>query len=144
MAVQNKIAGILTAYGDFIANNQRRIALLETMAEEIYREWFVRMRFPGASATKIIKGIPNGWKLEKLPVVANITYGFQFAGDRFNHIGLGKPIFRIRDVLRGTSDDFTDQIGPDKCIVKAGKLRTCGVLPYALIVSVSAVPGPVP
>ncbi|HOX90392.1 MAG TPA: restriction endonuclease subunit S, partial [Rubrivivax sp.] len=35
------------------ANNQRRIALLEGMAEEIYREWFVRMRFPGAQRTAV-------------------------------------------------------------------------------------------
>ena len=41
---QRKIAAILSAYDDLIANNQRRIALLETMAEEIYREWFVRRR----------------------------------------------------------------------------------------------------
>jgi len=41
---QRKIAAILSAYDDLIANNQRRIALLESMAEEIYREWFVRMR----------------------------------------------------------------------------------------------------
>lgn len=46
VATQRKIAAILSAYDDLIANNQRRIALLETMAEEIYREWFVRMRGP--------------------------------------------------------------------------------------------------
>ena len=48
---QRKAAAILSAYDDLIANNQRRIALLETMAEEIYREWFVRMRFPGSETT---------------------------------------------------------------------------------------------
>ncbi len=43
--VQRKIAGILSAYDDLIENNKRRIAVLEGMAEEIYREWFVRFRF---------------------------------------------------------------------------------------------------
>lgn len=43
-ATQEKIASLLSAYDDLIANNQRRIALLESMAEEIYREWFVRKR----------------------------------------------------------------------------------------------------
>ena len=38
---QKKIAAILSAYDDLIENNQRRIALLEKMAEELYREWFV-------------------------------------------------------------------------------------------------------
>ena len=61
--VQKKIAGILSAYDDLIANNQRRIALLETMAEEIYREWFVRMRFPGFADVPVDKGLPHGWEL---------------------------------------------------------------------------------
>lgn len=45
-AAQPKIAATLRSYDDLIANNQCRIALLESMAEEIYREWFVRMRSP--------------------------------------------------------------------------------------------------
>ena len=55
---QRKIAAILTAYDDLIANNQRRIALLESMAEEIYREWFVRGRFPGAQRTRASEMLP--------------------------------------------------------------------------------------
>lgn len=61
---QRKIAAVLSAYDDLIANNQRRIALLESMAEEIYREWFVRMRFPGAKPETFEKGLPPGWKHE--------------------------------------------------------------------------------
>lgn len=58
LGIQKKIAAILTAYDDLIANNQRRIALLESMAEEIYREWFVRMRFPDALATQLGESVP--------------------------------------------------------------------------------------
>ena len=58
---QRKIAAILTAYDDLIETNKRRIALLETMAEELYREWFVRMRSPGHQNTKFVKGVPVGW-----------------------------------------------------------------------------------
>jgi type I restriction enzyme, S subunit len=58
---QQKIAAILSAYDDLIANNQRRITLLERMAEDIYREWFVRLRFPGHEQVKIEKGVPQGW-----------------------------------------------------------------------------------
>lgn len=46
LTVQHRIAAVLAAYDDLIANNQRRVTLLESMAEEIYREWFVRMRCP--------------------------------------------------------------------------------------------------
>lgn len=63
---QQKIAAILSAYDDLIENNNRRIALLEKMAEEIYREWFVRLRFPGHDSTPIRKGIPEGWQVGEL------------------------------------------------------------------------------
>lgn len=59
---QRTIAAILTAYDDLIETNKRRIALLEKMAEELYREWFVRMRFPGYQNTKFVKGVPEGWE----------------------------------------------------------------------------------
>ena len=62
---QNKIAAILSAYDELIENNRRRIALLERMAEEIYREWFVRFRFPGYQDAEFEKGIPKGWEMIK-------------------------------------------------------------------------------
>lgn len=58
---QDKIAAVLGSFNDLIANNQRRIALLESMAEEIYREWFVRMRFPGKAANAPESIEPAGW-----------------------------------------------------------------------------------
>ena len=61
LATQKKIAAILSTYDDLIANNQRRITLLERMAEDIYREWFVRLRFPGHEQVKVEKGVPQGW-----------------------------------------------------------------------------------
>lgn len=44
---QKRIADILSAYDDLIENNNKRIKLLEQMAENLYKEWFVRFRFPG-------------------------------------------------------------------------------------------------
>lgn len=72
---QRKIAGILSAYDDLIANNQRRITLLEGMAEEIYREWFVRMRFPGYSSAKWEHGLPAGWRAGSATEVVNVLGG---------------------------------------------------------------------
>jgi type I restriction enzyme, S subunit len=71
LPVQNKIAAILSAYDDLIENNNRRIAILEKMAEELYREWFVRMRFPGHEKAKIIKGIPEGWGIKSVEQLIN-------------------------------------------------------------------------
>ena len=60
-----KIAAILSAYDELIENNKRRIALLEKLAEEIYREWFVRLRFPGHEKVKIVKGVPTDGRVKK-------------------------------------------------------------------------------
>lgn len=73
LATQQKIAAILSAYDDLIANNQRRITLLERMAEDIYREWFVRLRFPGHENVKIEKDVPQGWSFVALSELANIN-----------------------------------------------------------------------
>lgn len=61
---QRKIAAVLTAYDDLIETNKKRIEILEKMAEELYREWFVRMRFPGYKNTKFVKGVPEGWHFD--------------------------------------------------------------------------------
>lgn len=73
LPVQNKIAAMLTAYDDLIANNQRRIALLESMAEEIYREWFVRMRFPGYAMIERQGMQPEGWTRQSIGELAALV-----------------------------------------------------------------------
>jgi type I restriction enzyme, S subunit len=65
LPTQRKIAAILSAYDELIENNRRRIALLEKLAEEIYREWFVRLRFPGHEKVKLVKGRPETWSERK-------------------------------------------------------------------------------
>ena len=89
--VQRKIAAILSAYDDLIENNQRRIALLEKMAEEIYREWFVRLRFPGHNKLKLVKGVPQGWRLSCLGNVAKFTMGQSPSSEFYNEVGNGLP-----------------------------------------------------
>jgi type I restriction enzyme S subunit len=59
---QRCIADILSAYDDLIENNRRRMALLEESARLLYREWFVRLRFPGHEHTHIINGVPDAWE----------------------------------------------------------------------------------
>lgn len=75
LPIQQKIAAVLSAYDDLIENNNRRIALLEKMAEELYREWFVRLRFPGHDQVKIVKGVPEGWEVKKLSEIVELAYG---------------------------------------------------------------------
>jgi type I restriction enzyme S subunit len=63
VAEQKRIAEILSTYDDLIDNNRRRMALLEDSARQLYREWFVRLRFPGHEHTTIVDGVPQGWSI---------------------------------------------------------------------------------
>lgn len=60
--VQREIADILSTYDNLIEVNNRRIKILEQMAENLYKEWFVRFRFPGHDTAEFENGIPKGWK----------------------------------------------------------------------------------
>ena len=65
-ALQLRIADVLSTYDDLIENNRRRMALLEESARLLYREWFVRLRFPGYEHTPIVNGVPQGWERRTL------------------------------------------------------------------------------
>ncbi|MEY2501836.1 MAG: type restriction enzyme subunit [Verrucomicrobiota bacterium] len=75
LPAQRKIAAILSAYDELIENNRRRIALLEKLAEEIYHEWFARLRFPGHELTRFVKGLPTDWEIKRVKEVV-IRKGF--------------------------------------------------------------------
>lgn len=62
LATQRRIADILSAYDDLIDNNRKQIKMLEEAAQRLYKEWFVDLRFPGHEHTKIVDGVPEGWK----------------------------------------------------------------------------------
>lgn len=63
---QQKIASILSAYDNLIQNYKKQIEALQTAASELYKEWFVRFRFPSYQTTEFENGIPEGWKVEKV------------------------------------------------------------------------------
>lgn len=69
---QTLITSILSAYDDFIEVNSNRIKILQETATQLYKEWFLRMRFPGYQKTKFEKGIPKDWKI--LPIGKLIDY----------------------------------------------------------------------
>ena len=81
LPTQRKIAAILSTYDDLIENNLRRIKILEEMTQNLYREWFIKFRFPGHEHARFTDSalgrIPEGWKV--------ITLGSLIA----EHIGGG-------------------------------------------------------
>ncbi len=62
---QKKIASILSKYDALIENNNNRIELLEKIIESLYKEWFVRFRYPNYNKTTFTNGIPDSWKYKK-------------------------------------------------------------------------------
>ena len=66
LPTQQKIASILSAYDHLIQNYKKQIEALQTGTCELYKEWFVRFRFPGWQNAKFENGIPEGWKVERI------------------------------------------------------------------------------
>ena len=59
---QKRIVAVLSVYDNLIAVNNQRIQVLEQMAENLYKEWFVRFRFPSHESAEFENGIPKGWE----------------------------------------------------------------------------------
>lgn len=88
---QEKISSILIAYDTLIENNNKRIRLLEQMAENLYNEWFVRFRFPGYEDVELENVIPKGWKIERLSDIADIIMGQSPESENYNTNCEGLP-----------------------------------------------------
>lgn len=93
---QNRIVNVLSAYDNLIENNNRRIAILEDMAQSLYREWFVKFRFPGYQNSKFKESslglIPEGWEVKRLDDFVVLQRGFDLPKKKRNEDG-GVPIY---------------------------------------------------
>lgn len=111
---QEKIGLILSAYDNLIENNNKRIKLLEQMAENLYKEWFVRFRFPGYEDMKFnnssLGKIPSTFDIVKIGKV--IEY---YIGGGWGEEELSEQFPKEAYVVRGT--DFPN--------VKYGILDSC-------------------
>ncbi len=108
LSAQKEIASILTAYDDLIENNRRRMALLEESARLLYREWFVRLRFPGHEHTRIVNGVPVGWRKVTLgELTTKIGSGVTPRGGDASYLTEGVPLIRSMNVY----DDHFDADG---------------------------------
>ncbi len=79
---QQKIAGILSAYDDLIEINRKQIKLLEEAAQKLYKEWFVKLNFPGHENVKIVDGVPEGWKKGVLSDIGEFKRGKTITKDQ--------------------------------------------------------------
>jgi type I restriction enzyme S subunit len=104
--IQERVVGILSAYDDLIENNRRRMALLEESARLLYREWFVRLHFPGHEHTPIVNGLPEGWERKPLgQITTKIGSGATPRGGEAAYLNAGIPLIRSLNVYDDRFDD---------------------------------------
>jgi type I restriction enzyme S subunit len=99
---QLRIVAILEKYDKLIRNNNKRIKLLEQMAENLYKEWFVRFRFPGHETAEFENGIPKGWEIKRIGDFVKLKSGYAFKSEWW--IDDGVPAIKIKDIDNNTVD----------------------------------------
>ncbi len=106
---QHRIADILSAYDDLVENCERRIRVLDQMARALYREWFVKFRYPGYEKVPLVDSplgrIPLGWKCTAFTEFADVLSG-------------GTPKTDVPDYWDGEIPFFTPRDAPDCCYVR--------------------------
>lgn len=97
LPTQKRISNILSNYDNLIENNQKRIEILEKMAQNLYKEWFVRFRFPNWESVEFVDGLPIGWEKSTLEDIASITSSKRiYAKD---YVEKGIPFFRSKEII---------------------------------------------
>jgi type I restriction-modification system specificity subunit len=130
LVIQKKISSILTTYDNLIENNNKRIRLLEQMAENLYKEWFVRFRFPGYEDTEFIDGMPRDWVREKIGLHYNTCSGGTPSRTHEEYYTEGTiPWVKTGEIKDGII------IHTDECITEAGiKGSSAKLLPQGAVV----------
>ena len=110
LSTQKRIADILSGYDDLIENNNHRIVLLEKAAQALYKEWFVRFRFPGYKTAKFENGLPVGWERTTFEKIASFQNGYAFKSEE----------------LLGSSEDDTYEVFKQGHIMRGGGFKAEG------------------
>lgn len=106
-AQQDYLVRVLSSLEEKIQINNQINQELEAMAKTLYDYWFVQFDFPDqngkpykSSGGKMVyhpelkREIPEGWGVEKLENVANITMGQSPKGSSYNETGEGIMFFQ--------------------------------------------------
>ena len=137
---QGRLANVLSTYDDLIANNDRRIELLERSVRLLFHEWFVRLQYPGHVHDKITGGIPEGWRKTTLTEVADTnkeSYTARNLPSEINYVDISSvKSGRIHSKTKLQSDDAP---GRARRIARNGDVIWSNVRPnlrqYALILN---------
>lgn len=124
--IQRKIADSLFHFDYLIDNNNKRIKLLEQMAENLYKEWFVRFRFPNHENTEFENGIPKGWEYIKFENILSFDRGISYSSKEIDcEDGLNLINLKNIDAFGGFRRDGTKKYNgkyKETQVVKKGDL----------------------
>ena len=143
--VQDRIAGIVSSYGELIENCQRRIKILESMARALYREWFVHFRFPGHEnhprVASPLGEIPQGWEVKKLGEIAEDARRNVPKGELHEP----RPFVGLEHIPRRSlaldAWEIASELGSNKLEFKKGEVLFGKIRPYFHKVSVAPFDG---
>ena len=132
---QKRIADILSAYDDLIENNLKRIKLLEQAAQNIYKEWFVNLRFPGHENTPINKetGLPDGWSENEISTIINFLGGYAFKSKAY--IENGK--YRVITIKNVGDKVFNTSVGNSINAIPEKMKEHCKIIEGDILLSLT-------
>ena len=123
---QIKVGKLLSNYDDLIENNNRRIKILEEMAQKIYKEWFVDFKFPGHENTTFkdspLGKIPNDWKVGIIKDINDVKGGYAFKSKDLKENGKF-GIIKIKNIQVGNIDTNMCQYIDEKLAQKASDFK---------------------
>ena len=127
LPLQQRIAAVLGRYDALLENYQQQVAVLEGLAQEVYREWFVRGRCPGDEAGPEGE-LPAGWRIATLDEVAYDTRRIVKIDDidpDTAYVGLEHlSVKSISITATGTPDDISsDKLAFEEGDILFGKIR---------------------
>ena len=148
--IQRKIAKVLSNYDDLIENNNKRIKILEEMAQKIYKEWFVDFKYPGHETVTFkdteLGKIPSDWHIGCIKELNNVQGGYAFKSTDLKEFG-EYGVIKIKNIQAGTVDisfcQHVDMINTkkyEKFKLSAGDLLVAltgaqvgkvGIMPYS-------------
>ncbi len=100
LAMQQRIAAVLSAFDELIEINERRIELLADLARSLYREWFVRRRYPGSPRDHPAGRLPDGWSIVPIGDACELIRGRSYRKVELSETG-GVPFLNLKCVARG-------------------------------------------
>lgn len=135
LSEQKRIANILSSFDNKIEILKKENKILEDIAENIFKEWFVKYNFPNKdgkpyrdSNGKMIDSelgpIPDGWRVRPLTEIAEFLNGLAMQKYRPKLGEESLPVIKIREMNNGFTKD-TDRASKNidsKYIVNNGDI----------------------